>query len=435
VSDLRCFGDILTGTLGVNKPQVIVAQLGARMHYAVPVLLHQAGMLAHFYTDAYVGRGSSWYLPAQAARLLPEAWRPAPLRRLLDRREDSLPHNKITAFKLFGLRYTQALNGAASIAERENINLEYGEHFCELILRHDIPDGAAIYACQSATLPLFLKIRRMRILEKFIAPKIIEWQLLSSEQSFWPGWEEPYPQRELFQPRMELEQRELELADLVICGSAFVAQGIISLGISPEKIEVVPYGVEGSRFAYNRQPWDGLRPLRLLSVGEVTLRKGVQYLFRALQKLATLRYEARVVGGISIQEPFRSSLRECAELTGLVPRSEVARHFAWADIFVFPSICEGSATVIYEALASGLPVITTPNAGSVVRDGVDGFIVPIRDAEALVEKIESLAKSPELLVWMSQNARDRAQEFSWEAYKERLVKAITNAFNKLSANR
>jgi glycosyltransferase involved in cell wall biosynthesis len=78
-----------------------------------------------------------------------------------------------------------------------------------------------------------------------------------------------------------------------------------------------------------------------------------------------------------------------------------------------------------EALASGLPVITTPNAGSVMRDGVDGFVVPIRDAEALAEKIELLAKNPELLAWMSHNARERAQEFSWEKYGERLVETIS----------
>jgi glycosyltransferase involved in cell wall biosynthesis len=77
-----------------------------------------------------------------------------------------------------------------------------------------------------------------------------------------------------------------------------------------------------------------------------------------------------------------------------VTRQEVRRHYQWADVFVFPSLCEGSAMVTYEALAAGLPVITTPNAGSVVRDGVDGFIVPIRDAEAIAAKLDLLARDP-----------------------------------------
>jgi glycosyltransferase involved in cell wall biosynthesis len=407
-----------------TPPQFIVAQLGARMHYAVPVLLHRAGMLAHFYTDAYVGPGSAWHLPAQAARLLPEVWRPAPLKRLLDRREDSLPPDKITAFNLFGLRYAQALTHAPSLVERERVFLEYGERFCEMVLRHNISNGFAVYAFQSAALPLFLKNCQIKILEKFIAPQIIEWQLLSDEHKFWPGWEEPYPEIDLFQPRIALEQRELELADMVICGSEFVAQGVTSLGISPEKLKIVPYGIEVSRLTTDRQPWDGFRPLRLLFAGGVTLRKGVQYLYQALEKLPGLPLSVRAVGSIAIQEPFRRLVNEKAELKGLVPRHDMRGHYAWADLFVLPSLCEGSATVTYEAMASGLPVITTPNAGSVARDGIDGFIVPIRDSEALAAKIELLAGDPELLHWMSQNARQRAQDFSWEKYGERLTGAI-----------
>jgi glycosyltransferase involved in cell wall biosynthesis len=84
--------------------------------------------------------------------------------------------------------------------------------------------------------------------------------------------------------------------------------------------------------------------------------------------------------------------------------------------------------VTYEALAAGLPVITTPNAGSVVRDGVEGFIVPIRNPESLAEKIDLLARNPELLAQMSQKARERAQEFSWAKYGERLVDCIKERF-------
>jgi hypothetical protein len=93
------------------KPQIIVAQLGARMHYAVPALLERAGMLAHFYTDSYVGRGSAWYAPALAANLVPQGWRPQSLKRLLSRRTDTLPPGKVTAFNLLGLSYALPKSG------------------------------------------------------------------------------------------------------------------------------------------------------------------------------------------------------------------------------------------------------------------------------------------------------------------------------------
>jgi glycosyltransferase involved in cell wall biosynthesis len=112
------------------------------------------------------------------------------------------------------------------------------------------------------------------------------------------------------------------------------------------------------------------------------------------------------------------------ELLGAVPRSEIFNHYTWADVFLLPSICEGSATVIYEALAAGLPVICTANAGSVVRDGIEGFIVSVGNYEAIADKLELLATNPELRSEMSKNARQRAKEFTLDGYQKRLIKII-----------
>ncbi len=155
--------------------------------------------------------------------------------------------------------------------------------------------------------------------------------------------------------------------------------------------------------------------------------KGIRYLLEALRVLDTRQIGARLVGPIMASAEALARYRRYCSLLGPVPRSAVREHYQWADVFVLPSICEGSATVTYEALACGLPVITTPNAGSVVRDGIDGFIVPIRDAEAIAEKLDLLASNPKLLAEMSLNARERALEFSWERYGERLVRAVRDS--------
>jgi glycosyltransferase involved in cell wall biosynthesis len=111
--------------------------------------------------------------------------------------------------------------------------------------------------------------------------------------------------------------------------------------------------------------------------------------------------------------------------TGIVPRSEVHEHFKWADVFLFPSRSEGSATVTYEALAAGLPVITTLNSGSIVEDGLSGFIVPVGDVEAIVERLERFMASPKLLQDMTHAAAERSRFGTVEAYGERLLKAVT----------
>ena len=120
-----------------------------------------------------------------------------------------------------------------------------------------------------------------------------------------------------------------------------------------------------------------------------------------------------------------AKLRRWVELVGPVPRSEIGAHYRWADVFLLPSLCEGSATVVYEALAAGLPVICTPNTGSVVRDGIDGFIVPIRDVDTLVDRVEWLARRDSLRHEMSANARRRAAEFTVTEYARRLLRVIT----------
>ena len=89
--------------------------------------------------------------------------------------------------------------------------------------------------------------------------------------------------------------------------------------------------------------------------------------------------------------------------------------------FVYPSLHEGSALAIYEALASGLPVVTTFNSGSVVRDGIEGYVVPVQDPDAIKEKIESLYHNIPLRKRMGAAARLRAETFSWEAYRERVA--------------
>ena len=109
---------------------------------------------------------------------------------------------------------------------------------------------------------------------------------------------------------------------------------------------------------------------------------------------------------------------------GQVPRSRVMDEFRRADVFVLPTLCDSFALVHLEAMACGVPVITTPNCGSVVRDGVDGFIVPIRDAAAIADKVELLLTDRALRARMGRSARERAEEFTWARYGERLLGAL-----------
>jgi glycosyltransferase involved in cell wall biosynthesis len=112
------------------------------------------------------------------------------------------------------------------------------------------------------------------------------------------------------------------------------------------------------------------------------------------------------------------------ELLGRVGHAEMPARLAAADVFVFPSLFEGSAVVTYEALACGLPSVVTPAAGSVVRDGVEGFEVPPGDVAALADRMERLGLDAELRRRMSAAARARALEFDWPRYHAAVVAAV-----------
>jgi glycosyltransferase involved in cell wall biosynthesis len=121
---------------------------------------------------------------------------------------------------------------------------------------------------------------------------------------------------------------------------------------------------------------------------------------------------------------------EGVEPLGRVGHPEVPAHMASADVFVFPSLFEGSAVVTYEALACGLPAVVTPEAGSVVRDGVEGLEVASRDVDALAAAMARLGEDPALRARMGAAARGRAMDFDWPRYHLAVVEAVAGAIER-----
>jgi glycosyltransferase involved in cell wall biosynthesis len=399
----------------------LVAQLGARMHYAIPRMLHDAGMLARFTTDICAVKG--W---PRLLKHVPESIRPAGLKRLLGRVPNGVPPEQITSFTQFGWEWQRRRTSCLTPAEMTKTQLWAGKRFCELVLADGFHGADAVFAYNRAGLELLREARKQglrAVMEQTIAPLEIEGQLLLAEHEGYPDWEPPLaidPARDEYTARERAEWAE---ADLILCGSEFVREGIAACGGPVEKCRVVPYGVDARFTLPPKVPHDG--PLRVLTAGAVGLRKGSPYVLEAAKML---RGQAvfRMVGSLGVQPAVRGALDSALELTGPVPRAQMLQQYAWADVFLLPSICEGSATVVYEALAAGLPVVCTPNTGSVVRDGVDGFIVSIRNAEAIADSLLRFVRNPQLLREMGTNAKTRASEFALGHYQKRLLAAVSD---------
>jgi len=399
---------------------VVVAQLGARMHYAVPRLLERAGLLERFYTDICASKG--W---PRLLNLIPPALRPGGVQRLLGRDPKDIPANRITAFTGFGLAYARRYDRARTTDERNAAFLWAGREFGRLVVDGGFGTANAVYVFNSAGLEILRAAREhglKGVVEQTIAPRSVEWALLKEEAERFPGWEAPTEKDGMMEDFCAREAAEWAAADLVVCGSDFVREGIISCGGDPNKCAVVPYGLDRRVETAPKGPRrDG--PLRVLTVGAVGLRKGAPYVLEAARQMGT-RAEFRMVGAVQVLPEAERQLREHVQLAGVVPRTEMAAHYAWADVFLLPSLCEGSATSTYEAMFQGLPVVCTLNTGSVVRDGADGFIVPPRDGTAIAEKLAQLAGNAAMLAEMSENARWHSSAFTLEKYGERLLAAF-----------
>jgi glycosyltransferase involved in cell wall biosynthesis len=158
-------------------------------------------------------------------------------------------------------------------------------------------------------------------------------------------------------------------------------------------------------------------------VGQAGLRKGIGYVVETA-RLVDRAAEFRWVGSVDLLPDARRHVEQYVQLTGAVPRNQILPHFEWADVFFLPSVCEGSAVVTYEALISGLPVIATPNTGSIVTEGVNGFIVPTRDTQAMADRLRRLHLDRGMLSKMQEAARRTWEIASLESYERRLLRAL-----------
>jgi glycosyltransferase involved in cell wall biosynthesis len=377
----------------MSQSRVLVAQLGARRHYQQPILFHRWGLLDSFYTDFYSGN-------SRIINLLryPKIYKHTPksIKSALDRYSPNLKNAKIIHFPKFGYEYLQALK-KVSPHEASQVYIWSGQEFCQRIIKNGIGKANTVYGFNGACLELFQYAKNggiRCILDQTLADWSLVHQLLLEEDQRWPGWSlTPFSVTDADTKLLQREQKEQDLADHIICGSSFVKDSLIARGVNANKITVTPLGSHKDEKLIQHQsvaqsPKNRGDGLKILFVGSVNLRKGIPYLLQALRQIqAKIPFSCKVVGSLQINPERITEYSDVCEFMGRVPRSQMKDLYKWADVFVLPSISEGSAMVTYEALSFGVPIITTHNSGSVVRDGIDGFIIPIRDVEAISENL------------------------------------------------
>jgi glycosyltransferase involved in cell wall biosynthesis len=219
---------------------------------------------------------------------------------------------------------------------------------------------------------------------------------------------------------------EYDLADLLVVLSETAAETFRVQGFPEEKLFYLPRGVDIDRFKPGQRP----EIFRAIFSGALIERKGIHHLLEAWHRLNLPNAELWLVG--SLHDEAKPHLKkfwlDSVRVLGFARNPE--QYLSQSTIHVFPSQCEGSAKVTYEAAACGLPQITTRESGDVVVDGVEGMIIPPANVDALAEAIRHLYDHPEIVQRMAVAARRRVVEnFTWDHFRERLLGAYERAMS------
>jgi len=395
----------------LETPRFLVIQNGARHNYAIPSAFQRAGALSDLYTDFTATQGLGSLLArfgSERGRISPALSRRTPPAEIANAVRTSevafLAGQAMNAFFPWANGGERATRLSRNLAEQTMLLRGTGEatHVYTMLgeggrfVRHAQEKGLGVVG------------------DVYIA--LSADAIVADESLRFPDWSDQDTSKLSMVHEEKKNQVLLENSDLLVCPSAFVRDDLIANhGVDASRTCVIPYAVSPAWLSLDLAPETG----RVLFAGSATLRKGIHYLAMAATQLKG-SCEVVVAGGASEKVRAHPVAKDLVFL-GHLSKSDMAAEFARADVFVFPSLAEGAASVTAEALGAGVPVVTTKAAGSIVRHGVDGIVVPERDPEALVEAVRSIVEDRDMRAAMSRAARERAQEFTWDSFAQHVI--------------
>lgn len=355
---------------------------------------------------------------------------------LARRKFSGVPDNDIYTYPFFDVcRLISKKLGMKSLSDnskgllRPNKLYEYVDNkTASFLLESDFEGVDCIYGYDSKCLNTFRKAKerdgiKLYYEAAFGNPNYVA-KLMEEESHLSPDWISSIPVLDAY--TLARQQEEADMADHLIVASNFARSSFYDAGFDG-KISVVNYGAPLPNLA--KEAFEiGKEKIEVIYVGALTQQKGISYLFDAVSKVSSEKITLTLIGNdYSNGKNIRlAKLLEQYKWLPSVPHNEVLSELSKADVLVLPSIAEAFGLVVLEAFSQGVVVIVSEHCGGadVVNDGVNGFVVPIRDSEAIAEKLEVLYSDADLLARMKLEALKTARNNTWNSYSKNLRIAL-----------
>lgn len=244
--------------------------------------------------------------------------------------------------------------------------------------------------------------------------------LYKEEAALKPQWASTLTGLKDSQEKLDRKTAELQMASKVVIASTFTASTVRHLIDDVSKLKIIPYGAPAPQ-PFVQRPSCG--PLKVLYVGSLTQRKGISYLFDAVKPLGK-DVKLTVIGRkVGVSCPALDKELASHQYFPSLPHSEILQQMQNHDVLVFPSLFEGFGLVLTEALSCGLPIIATANtaAPDLIEDKKEGFIIPLRSADAITQKLQWAIDNRDKLAQMQRHAWDLSHRLGWESYRKGFV--------------
>ena len=406
-----------------SETKWLCCQLGAREHYSIPRALEQAGQLGALLTDA-------WVEPNSPINKLPVS----SLKSLGDRHHPALDSASVYGFTnqliLFEAQHRlRKTAGWPRMIARNNWYQTQVIKQLKQIAEKKTDRKRILFSYSYAALEIFkyAKSQGWTTVLGQIDPGIEEETIVINESKnhpkLAPDWQPVPPQY------WERWHQECALSDYILVNSEWSKQLLIRGDVAAKKIKTIPlvYQAPTAAQSFQRQypqEFNAKRPLRVLYLGLVTLRKGIRACLEAIAPLADDdSIEFWFVGNQQIQIPETLQNRRNIHWVGAVPRSETANYYRQADVFLFPTLSDGFGLTQLEAQAWQLPIIASNCCGDVVTDNVDGVILPEVNGEEIRRSLLELKEQPERLQQFADAIQPKPQ-FSLDYLGQSLQKLI-----------